>query len=111
MPQSESNIIECRNAEHDLFSFVRGRGAKVALVQHLTLTELTGEYQRGYYANQAVAKEEGVPYVDDSDGLRGLLGMGVAPFYSGDTLHLNGLGQGTLAQTLQRAVDLALKSN
>jgi lysophospholipase L1-like esterase len=108
---SERNIAECRNAERDLFRFARAHHAKVALIQHLSLPELTGEYQTGYAANQEVAKAENVPYADDADELRAELKSGHSPFYSGDPLHPNRLGQEILAHTLQRAVNLALKSN
>jgi hypothetical protein len=109
--QSEKDITECRNAEREFFRLARGSHAKVALVQHLSLPELTGAYQTGYYANQAVAREENVFYVDDAEGLRSQLHSGPSPFYSGDPLHLNRQGQPILAHTLQRAVDLALKSD
>jgi hypothetical protein len=109
--QSEQDVSQCRDAERDFFRFARTHSAKVALVQHLSLPELTGEYQRGYYANQAVAREQNVPYVDDADELNAQLKSGESPFYAGDPLHLNRLGQPILAHTLQRAVDLALKNN
>jgi hypothetical protein len=109
--QSQSDITECRNAERKFFRFARAHHAKVALVQHLSLPELTGEYEIGYAANQQVAEEENVPYVDDADELRADLKSGRSPFYSGDPLHPNGLGQEVLAHTLQRAVNLALDSN
>lgn len=109
--QSQQDIAECRDAERDLFSFAREHHAKVALVQHLSLPELNEKYQPGYYANQAVAKEENVPYVDDADDLRTKMKSGGSPFYQGDPLHLDRPGQEVLAHTLQRAVDLALKSN
>jgi hypothetical protein len=109
--QSEQDITECRNAEREFFRLARGAHAKVALVQHLSLPELSGTYQAGYFANQAVAKEENVFYVDDVESLRSQLQSGPSPFYPGDPLHLNRWGQPILAHTLQRAVDLALKSN
>jgi hypothetical protein len=109
--QSEHDIAECRNAERDFFTYARAHHARVALVQHLALPELTGSYQTGYAANQQVAKEENVPYVDDADDLRAELKSGHSPFFSGDPLHPNGLGQEVLAHTLQRAVDLTLKSD
>lgn len=108
---SQKDIVECRDAERGVFSFVREHHAKVALVQHLSLPELTGGYQLGYYANQAVAKEEHVPYVDDADDLRNQLTSGVNVFYQGDTLHLNRSGQQSLAHALERAVNLALSTN
>jgi hypothetical protein len=107
--QSEQDIAECRNAEREFFRFARGSHAKVALAQHLSLPELTGPYQTGYYANQAVAKGENVSYVDDADGLRSQLKSGSSPFYPRDLLHLNHIGQPLLAHTLQRAVELAIR--
>jgi hypothetical protein len=101
---SEREIAECRDAEREFFRFARMHKAKVALVQHLTLSELTGGYQPGYYANQQVAKEENVPYVNDADELRSQLNSGQSPFYPGDDLHLNRLGQPILAHTLKRAL-------
>lgn len=109
--QSEQDIAQCRDAEREFFRFARGHQAKAALVQHLSQPELSGKYQPGYYANQAVAKEETVPYVDDADELRAQLNLGTSPFYSGDPLHLSRSGQTILAHTLQRAVELVLKSN
>jgi hypothetical protein len=106
---SEHDITECRNAERDLFAYARAHHAKVVLVQHLSLPELTGGYQPGYAANQLVAKEESVPYVDDANELRSELKSGHSPFYSGDPLHPNRVGQEALAHTMQRAVNLALK--
>lgn len=108
---TEQDITQCRDAERALFAFVRAHHARVALVQHLSLPELRGGYQTGYYANQAVAKQEKVPYVDDAEGLRLLLQSGTDPFYEGDPLHLNHAGQPILAQTLRRAVELALQQN
>jgi lysophospholipase L1-like esterase len=105
------DIAKCRDAERDIFRLARAHQAKVALVQHLSLPELTGVYQAGYSANQQVAKEENVPYVDDADELRAELKSGHTPFYYGDPLHPNRLGQEVLAHALQRAVNLALKSN
>jgi len=107
---SKQDVAECRDAEREFFRFARMHKAKVALVQHLSLVELTGEYQPGYYANQEVAKEENVQYVDDATELHGQLNSGQSPFYAGDGLHLNRLGQPILADTLRLAVDLALKS-
>jgi hypothetical protein len=107
--QSERDIAECRDAERAFFSYARTHHAKVVLVQHLSLPELTAAYQVGYYANQEVAKEENVPYLDDGDQLRDELKSAHDPFNSGDALHLNRLGQVVLAHTLQRAVTLALK--
>ena len=108
---SESEISECRAAERAFFTFARNRGAKVVLVQHLTQPELTGAYQPGYYANQAVALEEHVPYVDDADELRDKSKRGENPFYPGDPIHLNQWGQPVLAHALRQAVNLALKAN
>lgn len=99
-----------REAERNLFSLVRAHHAKVALVQHLSLPELTGKYHAGYYANQEVAREEKVSYVDDADELRAQLKSGNSPFYQGDFLHLNKSGQAILAHTLERAVELALQN-
>lgn len=107
---SEQDIAECREAESEFFRFARMQKAKVALVQHLSLQELTGTFHRGYYANQEVAREESVPYVDDAGELQSQLKSGGSPFYSGDSLHLSRSGQPILAHTLRRAVDLALKS-
>jgi hypothetical protein len=109
--ESDHDIAECRDAEREFFRFARAHKAKVALVQHLSLPELTGGYQRGYYANQAVAKEESVPYVDDANEIRSSLAAGNGPFYPGDTLHLSRVGQAILAHTLQRAVSLAVGVN
>ncbi len=106
---SEQDITECREAERDFFRFARMHNAKVALAQHLSLPELTGNYQPGYYANQEVAKEENVPYADDAEELQMQLKSGESPFFAGDPLHLNGLGQPMLAHTLRRALDLAIK--
>jgi GDSL-like Lipase/Acylhydrolase family len=107
---SDLEIAQCREAERQFFSFAREHGAKVVLVQHLSRPELSGKYQRGYYANQEVAKEENVPYVDDADELRALSNSGRSPFYEGDALHLNKEGQVGLAHALQRGVDAALFS-
>ena len=109
--QSERDIAECRDAERLFFRFAREHDAKVALTQHLSLPELSGKYQPGYYANQAVAKEENVPYVDDADELRIQLKSGTSPFFSGDSLHLNRSGQAILAHTLQPAVNMATMDN
>jgi hypothetical protein len=105
--ESEKDIAWCRTAERDFFSFARAHGAKVALMQHLSLPELAGKYQPGYYANQAVAKEENVPYFDDAGELLSRMKAGESPFYEGDSLHMNRLGQQILADTLQRAVGQA----
>jgi hypothetical protein len=110
-PASEQDIAECREAEREFFRFARNHKAKVALAQHLSLLELTGKFQRGYYANQEVAKEENVPYVDDAQELQGQLKLGVSPFNSGDPLHFSRSGQPILAHTLRRAVDLAIKAD
>ena len=104
---SEKDIAECRDAEREFFRFVRNHKAKVALVQHLSLPELTGKYQPGYYANQEVAREENVPYVDDADELQTQLKSAESPFYKGDPLHLGVAGQAILAHALRRGVDLA----
>jgi hypothetical protein len=101
---SPQDIAECREAEREFFRYVRSRDAKVALVQHLSLPELNGDYQPGYYANQAVAKEENVPWVDDADELRLALKSGRNPFYPGDDLHLDRSGQPILAHTIDRAL-------
>jgi len=106
---SPRDIAECRDAEREFFRYARARQAKVALVQHLSLSELTGAYQPGYYANQAVAKEENVPWVDDAAELRLALKSGQNPFYPGNDLHLDRPGQPILAHTLKQGVDLALK--
>jgi hypothetical protein len=111
MSQSEADITMCRDAEREFFSYVRARGAKIVLVQHLSQPELKGEYQIGYFANQAVAKQENVPYVDDSAELGAQLRSGENPFFSGDDLHLNRSGQVILAHTLQRAVGLTLPAH
>ena len=108
---TDLDITRCRNAERDIFRLARAHHAKVALVQHLSLPELTGIYQAGYAANQRVAKEENVPYVDDADELRSELKSGHSPFYPGDFLHPNRLGQEALSHALEHAVNLALKSN
>jgi hypothetical protein len=108
---SEADIAMCRDAERAFFRLARRQHARVALVQHLTLPELTGGYEIGYTANQKVAQEESVPYADDADELRAQLKSGHNPFYSGDPLHLNGVGQPALAHALERAVNLALKNN
>jgi hypothetical protein len=108
---SEQDIAECRDAEREFFRFAHAHQAKIALVQHLSLPELSGNYQPGYYANQTVAKEENVPYVDDANELRDKLKLGESAFYPGDLLHLNRSGQPILAHALQKAVNLALKGN
>lgn len=107
---SERDIAQCRDAERAFFRLARSQGARVGLVQHLTLPELSGKYDAGYAANREVAEQEGVPVADDADELRAQLKSGSNPFYLGDPLHLNGLGQRALAHTLQRAVVLALTS-
>ena len=109
--ESERDIAVCREAERALFNFVRERHAKVALLQHLSQSELDGQFQPGYFANQAVAIAEQVPYIDDSGELRAQLRAGKNPFFKGDPLHLNGLGQIVLARTLQRAVAQALQNH
>ena len=109
--ESPHDIAMCRDAERDFFRFVRAHQAKVALMQHLSLTELNANYQPGYYANQAVAKQENVPYVDDADELRAKLNLGESAFYPGNVLHVNEMGQKILAHSLQKAVNLALNSN
>jgi hypothetical protein len=108
---SPQDIAQCRDAERDFFRFARAHQAKVALMQHLSLPEINGAYQPGYYANQQVAMEEGVPYVDDANELRDKLRQGQSPFYPGEMLHLNEAGQAILAHSLQAAVNLALKTN
>jgi hypothetical protein len=108
-PHSEQDITECHDAERDFFRFVREHHAKVALAQHLSHPELGGPYLPGYDANQVVAKEENVPYVDDADELRLQLKSGQDPFFPSDPLHLNPSGQQILAHTLQRAIDQALQ--
>ena len=95
------DISECREAEREFFRFVRSHNAKVALIQHLSRPEVGGAYQVGYYANQNVAKEEVVPYVDDASELRNSLHQGQDPFNSDDPLHLNTEGQKILADSLQ----------
>jgi hypothetical protein len=108
---SEKDIAECRDAERDFFRLARAQGAKVALVQHLSSPELAKSYELGYYANQSVAKEESVPFVDDAEGLRVQSNSKESPFFPGDPLHLNRVGQPILARALQTAVGVALKSN
>jgi hypothetical protein len=108
---SQEDIAWCREAEREFFRFARSQNAKVALVQHLSLPELRGSYQTGYYANQQVAKEENVPFVDDAAELQERLKSSQNPFFKGDALHLSAAGQPILADTLRRGVDLALKSN
>jgi hypothetical protein len=109
--QSPEDIAMCRDAEREFFRFARAHQAKVALMQHLSLTELNANYHPGYYANQAVAKEENVPYVDDAVELREKLKLGENAFYPDNVLHLNAMGQQILAHSLQKAVNLALNSN
>ena len=109
--QSERDISECRDAERDFFRVAKGQKARVALVQHLSSPELTGSFEAGYYANQAVAKEENVPYVDDAGELRAKLAAGEHPFSSRDPLHLSRAGQPILAHALRRGVEMALKAN
>jgi hypothetical protein len=108
---SSTDIAQCLDAEREFYRFVRAHHARVALVQHLSLPELNDKFQAGYYANQGVAKNEGVPFVDDATELRESLQRGVNPFNSGDALHLNRDGQVILAHVLQGAVNLALDSN
>jgi hypothetical protein len=110
-PVSEDDIGQCRTAEHEFFAFARAHGAKVALIQHLTRPEFGGQYQPGYYANQTVAKEDKVAYVDDAEELRALMKLGDDPFYPGDPIPHNEKAQPLLAHTLQRAVDMASKTN
>ena len=110
-PPSERDIAVCRDAERDFFRYSRAHLAKVALIQHLSLPELSGKYEPGFFANQTVADEENVPHTDDADELHAQLKARNNPFYEGDPLHLNRSGQPILAHALQRAVDLALKSN
>jgi hypothetical protein len=109
--QSAQDIAECRDAENEIFSLARANHAKVALVQHLTLPELQGNYYVGYSANQTVAKKASVPYTDDSAELRAQLNAGHSPYFDGDPIHLNRSGQYILAHTLQQAANLALRSN
>ncbi len=109
--ESERDILICREAERALFHLVRAHHAKTALVQHLSLPEVTGRFQPGYFANQAVAEAERVPYIDDAAELRAQLAAGKNPFFKGDPLHLDPAGQTILANTLQRAVSQALASN
>jgi hypothetical protein len=109
--QSAQDIAECRDAENEIFSLARANHAKVALVQHLTLPELRGNYYVGYSANQSVAKQAGVPYTDDSAELRAQLNTGHSPFFEGDPIHLNQSGQYILAHALQQGTNLALRSN
>jgi len=109
--QSEQDVIECRESEREFFRFARNRGAKVALMQHLTLPELIGKYHPGYYANQEVARQENVPYVNDARELLNQLKSGKNPYFEGDPLHLNRFGQPILAHTLLRAVELSVKGN
>jgi hypothetical protein len=109
--QSPRDIAKCRDAENVIFSLARAHHAKIALVQHLTLPELRGGYFVGYYANQSVAKQAGVPYTDDSAALRAQLQSGHSPFFEGDPIHLNKSGQAVLAHALQQAANLALRSN
>jgi hypothetical protein len=110
-PFSETRVAECQAAENAIFQYARSHGAKVALVQHLSLPELTSPYLPGYAANQAAARTQNVPYVDDADGLRSALKSGRRPFLPGDYLHASRSGQRILSQALQRAVNLALQSN
>ena len=107
---SAQDIIECRDAEREFFRFARAHNARVSLVQHLTLPELSGGYEPGYSANQAVARDESVPFLDDAEVLRETLRKNISPFNSGDTIHLNAAGQTILARTLEAAVHLALNN-
>jgi hypothetical protein len=109
--QSEQDIAQCRAAENEIFTLARAHRAKVALVQHLTLPELQGNYYVGYYANQSVATQAGVPHTDDSAELRAQLESGHSPYFDGDPIHLNKSGQQILAHSLQQAANLALRSN
>ena len=104
------DTAQCQQAERDFFRFAREHHAKVVLDQHLTFPELVGQYLPGYSINQAIAREENVPYTDDADELRSRLQSGRDPFFSGDLLHLNRSGQPVLAHALERAVTLALNS-
>jgi hypothetical protein len=109
---SEREIVQCREAERALFAFVRRRHTRIALLQHLSKPELmSGKYEPGYYANLAVAQEEGVPHVDDGDELSAQLKSGSSLFYHGDPLHLNDEGQQSLAHALQRSINTALSSD
>lgn len=110
LAETEEDIAQCREAEHKFFALARQQHAKIALVQHLSRTELDSPYQTGYSANQEVAIRDKVPFVDDADALRAKLRTGQDPFYAGDNLHLNRSGQIALAETLQRAVELALSN-
>jgi hypothetical protein len=109
--ESQQDIAACREAERAFFSLAREHNAKIILVQHLSLPELNGQVQPGYFANQQVAQAEQVPFLDDTPELRAQIKAGKKPFFKGDNLHLNGLGQIALAHTLQRAVVQALQSN
>jgi hypothetical protein len=109
--QSEQDIAQCRAAENEIFNLARAHRAKVAMVQHLTLPELRGNYYVGYYANQTVARQAGIPYTDDSAELRAQLDSGHFPYFDGDPIHLNKSGQQILAHSLQKAANLALRSN
>ena len=110
-PPSEKAIAACRDAERDFFRYSRAHQAKTALIQHLSLPELREKYEPGYFANEAVAVQENIPHTDDADELRTQLKARNSPFYEGDPIHLNRSGQTILAHALERAVDLALKSN
>jgi hypothetical protein len=105
-----SAIAKCAEAERQIFRLARAHHAKVALLQHLSVPELKGKYQAGYYANQAIAREEKVPFVDDAEELRAQMESGQNPFYSGDPIHLNWTGQKVLASILQRALEVAQQS-
>jgi hypothetical protein len=105
-----NDIAQCLDAEREFYRFARAHHAKAALVQHLSLPELSDKFQPGFYANRSVAKSEGVPFVDDAIELRESLQRGQNPFNSGDSLHLNRAGQVILARALQAAVNLALDS-
>src|ERR1700722_3382676 len=107
---SPQDIAWCRESEREFFRFARSHNAKVALMQHLSRPEVSGDYQPGYYANQNVAKEEGDPYVDDANELRISLQQGQDPFNSEDPIHLNTVGQVILARVLQTSTNLALNS-
>ena len=105
---SASDIEWCARAEREIFQLVRAHGAKVALMQHLTRSELAGgKFQTGYYANQTVAREEQVPWVDDATELDEALAAGKKPL-AGDGIHLRPEGQAILAGVLLRAVDASL---
>ncbi len=107
-PVSAADIAWCARAERDIFRLARARGAKLALMQHLSRSELSGgRFQAGYYANQEVARDEQVPWVDDAHELQAALAAG-RKVLANDGIHLRAEGQGILAGVLQRAVDASL---